>query len=114
MDRFSVTQAIQPKTNDGQSPASFNRGRLGARGPLLPEARQMVVDRWARCAETFQDRAVAGADLRRNSYSVRYSHLVRPQHSVRVSLLSARRIRRRSGLLGERVDRFRVRDLRHA
>ena len=43
MDRFSVTQAIQPKANDGQSPASFNRGRLGARGPLHPEARQMVV-----------------------------------------------------------------------
>jgi hypothetical protein len=52
---------------------------------------------------------VAGADLRRNSYSVRYSHLARPQHSVRVSLVSARRIRRRSGLLGARVDRFDVR-----
>ena len=51
---------------------------------------------------------MAGADLRRNSYSVRYSHLVRPQHSVRVSLVSPWRIRRRSGLLGERVDRFRV------
>jgi hypothetical protein len=35
---------------------------------------------------------VAVADLRRNSYSVRYSHLTRPQHSVRVSVLSARKI----------------------
>jgi hypothetical protein len=50
---------------------------------------------------------VAVADLRRNSYSVRYSHLARPDHSVRVSVVSARRIRRRSGLLGARVDRFR-------
>jgi hypothetical protein len=25
MDRFSVTQAIQPKPNDGRSPACFNR-----------------------------------------------------------------------------------------
>jgi hypothetical protein len=57
----------------------------------------------------FQDRPMAVADLRRNSYSVRYSHLAQPHHSVRVSLVSARRIRRRSGLLGARVDRFRVR-----
>jgi hypothetical protein len=56
-----------------------------------------------------QDRPVAVADLHRNCYSVRYSHLARPHHSVRVSLVSARRIRRRSGLLGARVDRFRVR-----
>jgi hypothetical protein len=47
---------------------------------------------------------VAVADLRRNSYSVPYSHLARHQHSVRVSLVSARRIRRRSGLLGARVS----------
>jgi hypothetical protein len=51
---------------------------------------------------------VAVADLRRNSYSVRYSPLARPDHSVRGSVVSARRIRRRSGLLGARVDRFRV------
>jgi hypothetical protein len=36
MDRFSVTQAIQPKTNDGQPPHAFNRGTLGARGPPRP------------------------------------------------------------------------------
>ena len=28
MDRFSVTQAIQPKTNDGQPPACLQSGRL--------------------------------------------------------------------------------------
>jgi hypothetical protein len=33
MDRFSVTQAIQPKTNDDWSPACFNRGTPGHVGP---------------------------------------------------------------------------------
>ena len=40
MDRFSVTQAIQPKTNDASHPHACNGGTLGARGPprpLLPE-----------------------------------------------------------------------------
>jgi hypothetical protein len=35
MDRFSVTQAIQPKTNDGQSPACFNRGARWGHAALL-------------------------------------------------------------------------------
>jgi mannose-6-phosphate isomerase-like protein (cupin superfamily) len=43
MDRFSVTQAIQPKTNDGQSPALPSIGLIGNRlrccPPLLYGAR---------------------------------------------------------------------------
>jgi hypothetical protein len=54
MDRFSITQAIQPKTNDGQSPACLQSGaRWGhaAPRPLRPEARQMVVDLHGRSAD---------------------------------------------------------------
>jgi hypothetical protein len=28
MDRFSITQAIQPKTNDGQSPTCLQSGHV--------------------------------------------------------------------------------------
>ena len=35
MDRFSVTQAIQPKTNDGQSPAFLQSGDAWGHAALL-------------------------------------------------------------------------------
>ena len=35
MDRFSITQAIQPKTNDGQSPTCL---QPGARGDTRPSS----------------------------------------------------------------------------
>jgi hypothetical protein len=35
MDRFSITQAIQPKTNDGQSPACLQSGARWGHAALL-------------------------------------------------------------------------------
>ena len=35
MDRFSITPAIQPKTNDGQSPASLQAGARWGHAALL-------------------------------------------------------------------------------
>jgi hypothetical protein len=45
MDRFSITQAIQPKTNDGQSPACLQSEARWAHAAL-----DRFVPNQARCA----------------------------------------------------------------
>ena len=79
----------------GQSPASISVADLlvGVTGfdAATSSSRSTPGGRRFLCPErgSFQDRPGAGTDLRRNSYSVRYSLLVRPRQSVRVSLAIA-------------------------
>jgi hypothetical protein len=52
--------------------------------PLPCEARQMVINLRGRSADASRIVWARVADLRRNSYSVRYSLLVRRRHSVKI------------------------------
>ena len=64
MDRFSVTQAIQPNTNDGQSPTYLQSGALWGTRPSSTASSRMRIGarlRGASSVEAVRGRAPTGA-----------------------------------------------------